>query len=259
MAGCLNQITSLYRPAARGVVSWNLPHTKRRGTYLYGPSIRQFSSGGELIYGSRDWRMVRPATPTEVTWEKFHRNYDRQAMPSFIFNSRKEIGEEIWRKSLQHTANKMETLRVCTHNRGDDLWICEVKNFDIDVKITENKPVLEVVDDMKNEGLDDSFWSVRIVPAEPGEVCAVPELREAFPHQYTLLFKWHHGLFDGTSVAYFIRVYTEILDDVLSGKTVNDDIKLGNYLYDYPLQTQKEIEQALKKDPLRLNEEKERM
>ncbi|CAL4073760.1 unnamed protein product [Meganyctiphanes norvegica] len=242
--------------SAAGVVPWHLSHTKR-GNHLYGAFIKQFSSN-ELIHGSSEWRMIRPATPEETSYEKFHRNYARQGIGSFIFNSRTAIGEEIWSKSLRHLSNKVEALRLCLEAREENLMLCEVKNHDIDFKIVENKTVLEALDDMQKEGLDHSFWSVRIVP---GGVCAIPELREEFPHQYTFHFKTHHGIMDGISVVFLIRVFTEILDDVLSGKIVNDDIKLGKYtLFDDPLQIKiKETQQALESDLIRFEEEKEQM
>ncbi|CAL4073761.1 unnamed protein product [Meganyctiphanes norvegica] len=255
----LKAITSFGNTLPRSAAEfgpWNLSHTKRRGNHLYGAFIKQFSSG-EQIHGSSEWRMVRPATPDEISYEKFHRCYARQGVASFIFNSRKAFNEDIWRKALQHATKKIEGLRLCLHESEGKHWLCEVKNHDIDFKIIENKPVLEVVDDMKKEGLDHSFWAVRVVP---GGVCAIPELREEFPHQYAFNFKFHHGLLDGTSVAYFIRVFSVILDDVLSGKTVNDDIHFGKFVFDDPLETKiKETQQALDSDPIRLDEEREQM
>ncbi|CAL4063501.1 unnamed protein product, partial [Meganyctiphanes norvegica] len=155
---------------------------------------------------------------------------------------------------------KIEVLRMCLQDRGESMWLCEVKNHDMDFKVIENQTVTEVLEDLRLEGLDKSFWSVRVVPADQEEVCAIPELRETFPYQYNFLFKSHHGLFDGNTVLYFIRVYTEILDDVLSGKTVSDDIRFGKFVYDDPLQSIiKETEEALKSDPICLEKERERL
>ncbi|CAL4122899.1 unnamed protein product [Meganyctiphanes norvegica] len=248
---------TLPRSAAAGVVPWHLSHTKRRGNQLYEAFIKHFSSN-ELIHGTSEWQIIRPATPEETSYEKFHRNYARQAIGGFIFNSRTAIGEELWSKSLRHLSNKIQALRLCLQEREEKLMLCEVKNHDIDFKMVENKTVLEALDDMQNEGLDNSFWSVRIVP---GGVCGIPEIREEFPHQYTFYLKTHHGLMDGISMVFLIRVFTEILDDVLSGKIVNDDVKLGKLtLFDDPLQIKiKETQQALESDQIRLKEEKERM
>ncbi|CAL4080969.1 unnamed protein product [Meganyctiphanes norvegica] len=255
----LKAITSfghtLPRSAAE-LLPWNLSHTKIRGNGLHGILIKQFSSG-ELIHGSSEWRMVRPATPDEISYEKFHRCYSRQGIGCFVYNSRKALDEDMWRKALRHATNKIEGLRLCLHESDEKHWLCEVKNHDIDFKIIENKTILEVMDDMKNEGIDHSFWSARVVP---GGVCAIPELRKEFPHQYAFNFKFHHGLLDGISVAYFIRVLSVILDDLLSGKTVNDDIHFGKYIFDDPLEIKtKETQQALDSDPIRLDEERERI
>ncbi|CAL4104996.1 unnamed protein product [Meganyctiphanes norvegica] len=153
----------------------------------------------------------------------------------------------------------MEVCRLCLHEHADKWWLCEVKNHNMDFEFIENKTALEVVEDMNDEGLNNSFWSARVVPVD-GEENSIPDLKQAFPHQYNFLFKTHHGVMDGISLAYFMHVYTKILDDILSGKTVNDDVRFGNFRLDDPLQPKlKEIQQVLESDPLRLAEDKERI
>ncbi|CAL4073762.1 unnamed protein product [Meganyctiphanes norvegica] len=221
--------------------------------------VKQYSSG-ELIHGSSDWRMIRPATPDEISYDTFHKHYARQGIGRFVYNSKKPFGEEEWRKALRHTTNKVEVLRLCLKEKEGNLMLYELQNHDIDFKIIENKSSLEVAEDMKNEGLDLSFWSARVVPAVPGEVYPIPDIKEEFPHQYNFIFKFHHGLWDGGTFQYFFRVFSEILDDILCGKTVNDDIKFGKFQYENPLETKiKEVQQTLESDPLRLDEEKKQM
>ncbi|CAL4239001.1 unnamed protein product, partial [Meganyctiphanes norvegica] len=57
----------------------------------------------------------------------------------------------------------------------------------------------------------------------------IPEVEDQFPHYYILLLGFHHAMTDGTSNLKIIRFFLQILNSVIKGEYINDQIQLAEH------------------------------
>lgn len=73
------------------------------------------------------------------------------------------------------------------------------------------------------------LWCVRLICEPKNSPCPMPELKSSFPHQYKLIFGFHHSITDGSSSMRVCSHFINILNDVISEKAINDQIQLAYF------------------------------
>ncbi|CAL4068527.1 unnamed protein product [Meganyctiphanes norvegica] len=211
----------------------------------------------EALIGSPDYRLLRLAEREEVHVEQWMQNYTRLGMSISTVNSKVPLSADLFHSALKHTANKVPCLRLAIKEVFGKLWVAEVDNMDIDFKMIKHRKIDKVLEHIKDEGVNNYPWSVWVMPAQKDEPCPIPEMGEAFPHQYNLILK-QNVFMDGYSMARTLRCIVECLEDLVTGKPIDDRSPIGRYSRGDELLGRKvDIKKALKNDPDRLEREKE--
>ncbi|XP_045592289.2 uncharacterized protein [Procambarus clarkii] len=256
-----------------------------RGAMAQGRVLRQTSSvfrpGQQLAQMHRSTPVMvlsTPATGTrldsiprespEVTW--FHPG-DYRVAPmiennkrgdmiiglTLVFNSDKPLDQELVYEALTHLYNKTKALRTCLRQHDNRWWYCHMPKPVIDLKVVEAgtnayKKTEELVKTPFNLA-DGPLWKVRLVPSPVDAPCLWPEVKEKFPYQNSLLLSLHHALFDGFDMVVLITMLHKFLDDVMSGKPI-DDRKIGHLLdHSQTYETTQRVKENLESNPQKLN------
>ncbi|XP_071552729.1 uncharacterized protein [Panulirus ornatus] len=195
---------------------------------------------------------LRPASKAEVIYDVAQKK--NMLLTSYLvtLSSAAPLQEDHVRKALVHLYRKVPTLRMCFRLREGTIWACEV-DCEIDFQVIEATDPLKVMEDMLGKGFNSSkgpLWRARLVRAREGIQCPMPELQAAFPYTRSLVLANHHGIADGTSNLKIVDLFLQILDDVIEGKTVNDEEQLGES--EAGVETEKllsAVEAELEQDP----------
>lgn len=113
------------------------------------------------------------------------------------------------------------------------------------LQIVENGDFQKEYDAMtvhRYDSFNGPLWCAKLLPLSPDTPCAMPEIKETFPHQYQFLFGFNHCITDGPSNIAISSLFVDILNDVISGKCINDLEQLGEHVSDE--QTMKLFEEA---------------
>ncbi|KAG7171798.1 hypothetical protein Hamer_G000713 [Homarus americanus] len=157
---------------------------------------------------------------------------------------------------------KIPILRVNIKPRGGQPWYYEDEHINLDFQVLEEGAnPSEEFQKLSKEGLgteDAPLMKVRMIPGVTDASCAFPEYNKDFPHQYAIIFFVHHSIMDGTSMAYSLRGFVEVLDRVLRGQSVDNTKQIGVFVSHQEI-TEKEllIEKMLNNDQGRLRELKQ--
>ncbi|CAL4105569.1 unnamed protein product [Meganyctiphanes norvegica] len=219
------QLLRMRRPAVTAVTSL----TKRNLTTAH--AVPLINSGydiesPDILFGSRSWRWLRPATSLESDLDDWNRHHTRMGLPYMTINADCEITEDMWRQTLIHLRNQMPGLRMVILPRNNEKWICHINNMDIFLKMHENVEPLDIVDEMLDEGLDEGPWVCRVIKANQDDACRFANDKESKPYQYYFFLACHHGIFDGYSGALMIRFVINNLNALLAGKHIDDKVQL---------------------------------
>lgn len=76
---------------------------------------------------------------------------------------------------------------------------------------------------------DGPLWCSRLLPLPPDAPCKMPDIKEKFPYQYYFFLGLHHSITDGTSTIAICNHFLSLLNDVISGKPINDLEQLAEH------------------------------
>lgn len=83
-----------------------------------------------------------------------------------------------------------------------------------------------ILDDIWDEPLfvDGSkpLWRARLIPASDDASCPMPELKAAYPYQYSFMTSCHHAVGDGMTVAFLTQRFVDMLNAVIDGQTIDE-------------------------------------
>ncbi|KAG0717013.1 hypothetical protein GWK47_008302 [Chionoecetes opilio] len=142
-------------------------------------------------------------------------------------------------EALLHTFRKVPSLRTCFRKRGDTLWACEMNREELDFQVqtsdldavTEMKELAPAVESLilhrRFPTTEGPLWCARLLHADAPGRCSLPELADAFPYSRTLLLANHHGIADGTTNMVVTDTFLCMLDNVVTGKPIDDAIQHG--------------------------------
>ncbi|XP_042222488.1 uncharacterized protein LOC121866824 [Homarus americanus] len=179
-----------------------------------------------------------------------------------LINTTQPIHHHVIINTLYHLCKKIPFLGVNIKTRDDQLWYCQDEHFNLNFQmLEEGTSVIKEFQKLSKEGLgteDAPLMKVRMIPGVTDAPCAFPEYNKDFPHQYAIIFFVHHSIMDGTSMAYMLQAFVEVLDRVLRGQSVDNTKQIGVFVSHQEI-TEKEllIEKMLNNDQGRLRELKQ--
>ncbi|XP_042883007.1 uncharacterized protein LOC122260007 [Penaeus japonicus] len=155
--------------------------------------------------------------------------------------------------ALSHLYRKTPNLRACYDERDGHTWLREMTQENIDFEmLPETASAAETLRRLRNNQYDSSrgpLWCAKLRPGPPSEGAAAERV-QGFPHLYTFFLGFHHGITDGTSTMKICGFLVQLLNDVISGKRVDDVEQLGVFISGE--RTQKIVDErvaAMKADP----------
>ncbi|XP_068216836.1 uncharacterized protein [Palaemon carinicauda] len=208
MMGLQSRVTTIHK--------WIPPITQALGTI---PSARSMSS--------RDTKWLWEAGDDIKEYHKANMCGTRIGSFLATINSSKPLKEEDVLKTLKPLMKKIPNLRTCLQTRDDNLWFCQPPNLKPNFKMlkmdTEPRDALLSAIENMLEIPGTVQWSFRIYPHSEDVECLNPVVKKSHPHQYGLVFTGHHGIMDGIGASFIMKIFIDILSDVLEGNTVDDD------------------------------------
>ncbi|CAL4179421.1 unnamed protein product, partial [Meganyctiphanes norvegica] len=130
-------------------------------------------------------------------------------------------------------------LRVRLNWHSKVLWLRDMKQEKIDFKVHEMCNLEEVHKDVMNKIYDSTegpLWCVRLFSNTTKDTEENVETsrddKSDCVHKYVVLFGWHHSLTDGTSNMVICKHFLHLLNSVLGGEVIDDNIQLG-YIADH--------------------------
>ncbi|KAK4328860.1 hypothetical protein Pmani_000751 [Petrolisthes manimaculis] len=137
-----------------------------------------------------------------------------------IFSTSKLLQPSQVKRSLEILQRRQPNLRTCLQPRGKILWHVQKTNPAI------NFQVLEPQDDLGSlceQVLGKPFSYSDSVQWRAGLAYRGSHQHNTpFPHQYALVIHIHHGQCDGYDVIKSQLWFSDILDDILSGRRINE-------------------------------------
>lgn len=134
--------------------------------------------------------------------------------------------------ALSHLYRKTPNLRACFDQRDGTTWLREMAQEKIDFEmLPETASVAETLQKLRNYHYDSNagpLWCAKMRPGPPSEGAA--NEMQGFPHLYTFFLGFHHGITDGTSTMKICGFLVQLLNDVISGKTIDDVEQLGVFI-----------------------------
>lgn len=134
--------------------------------------------------------------------------------------------------ALSHLYRKTPNLRACFDQRDGTTWLREMAQEKIDFEmLPETASVAETLQKLRNYHYDSNagpLWCAKLRPGPPSESAA--NEMQGFPHLYTFFLGFHHGITDGTSTMKICGFLVQLLNDVISGKTIDDVEQFGVFI-----------------------------
>ncbi|KAK4320388.1 hypothetical protein Pmani_008739 [Petrolisthes manimaculis] len=205
-------------------------------------------SAKELEDEDEDQQMwLRPAGDKEEYFEVGHQLGFFQTNYNLSMCSTKPLDRTLLTKVLTHLFWKVPVLRVCLGRRKGQLWLKKMSGCILDLKVL-NEGELEKERDRlltctfnTDEG---PMWCMSVVPEQPQQSshhhCQPQESshhhcqpQQSSHYHYNLLFGTHHTIADGFTNIRICHMLHEILNDVLTGRTVDDKEQLDQHLDDH--------------------------
>ncbi|KAK3864236.1 hypothetical protein Pcinc_030056 [Petrolisthes cinctipes] len=169
---------------------------------------------------SEGQKWLWPADRTAAIYDAFDKQNTRKAAICMIFSTSKLLQPSQVKRSLEILQRRQPNLRTCLQPRGRILWHVQKTNPAI------NFQVLEPQDDLGS--LCEHVLGKPFSFSDPVQWRAGLAYRGShqndtpFPHQYALVLHIHHGHCDGYDVIKSLVWFSDILDDILSGRPINE-------------------------------------
>lgn len=180
---------------------------------------------------SSEGRWINPLAPVELFFEGGHQQGTFMVCYHLILNTAQPLSEEKIQQTLLHLCRKVLSLRLCIQPRNGIQWFREITKPQLDFQEIAGGDVQSVIDGLRQYRYDVTsgpLWCSRLlydVTTDATEM-DIPEGLEYMTH---LFLGFHHGLHDATSNIKVCGWFVDILNDVIAGVPVDDDIQLGNY------------------------------
>ncbi|MPC22869.1 Tudor domain-containing protein 1 [Portunus trituberculatus] len=178
------------------------------------------------------------------------------SVSGLTLNTARPLTPDLFEEALMHLQKKVEFLQVCLPQRDGRMWVADMDTMaKIDFQVLRDGSLWDVVKSRENAAYnvaEGPLWAARLVVCPPEEPCKLPQVKDAFPYQYHLVFNCNHTVTDGISIMSMQQVFFTLLDDMLDGAQVNDKPigELRDRNEDRVIEAK--IRETLEKDPQRL-------
>ncbi|XP_069170846.1 uncharacterized protein [Procambarus clarkii] len=174
----------------------------------------------------------------------------------FTLHLEQPLEPQQYLQAVTHLRNKVQLLRTCFRLRDKEWWLCEMPTPTIDFQVVEGSDPLKETQSLINMPTnltDGPLWRVRLLSSTPEALPPRPEINKKFPYRNTVIFECQHAAIDGADIIMIIGWFHKIIDDMLSGKPI-DDLQFGQ-LADHSQTSEitQQIKSALENDPERLS------
>ncbi|KAK8736647.1 hypothetical protein OTU49_017435, partial [Cherax quadricarinatus] len=200
-----------------------------------------------------DGKWLREASKAEKIFEECHKKGTVLVAYHVNLSTTVPLQEDQVKLALTHLYRKVPCLRVCFGEREGTLWFREATNKNVDFKVLPETEVNEVMACLKSYQYNSDtgpLWCARLVADTSSGQCeqttsmvdntstghsgqASPHIPDdnlvSLPHSYHLFLGFHHGIIDGFSAIKICGFTATLLNDVITGKPINDD-QLGEFV-----------------------------
>lgn len=176
---------------------------------------------------------LRPAIEMEIFCDCANRKGYFVTVYGLSLCSTSPVDDDMMKNALTHLFRKVPSLRTCFRKRENTLWACEMIHEQLDFQVTETKDLVTATEELFNYKFpttEGPLWCARLLPSTSPFPSSQPDLIPSsdFPHTRTLLLANHHGIADGTTNIFIAQSLLQILDDMITGKPVDDKVQMGN-------------------------------
>ncbi|KAK3869851.1 hypothetical protein Pcinc_024855 [Petrolisthes cinctipes] len=206
---------------------------------------------------------LRPAGDKEEYFEVGHQLGFFQTNYNLSICSTKPLDHTLFTKVLTHLFWKVPVLRVCLGRRQGQLWLKKMRGCILDLKVLNEGELEKERERLMSHTFNTDegpLWCMSVVvPEQPQESHHHYQPQESHHHyqpqeshhhyqpqeshhhyqpqeshhHYQLLFGTHHTIADGFTNIRICHMLHEILNDILTGRTVDDKEQLGQHLDDH--------------------------
>nr|XP_053645220.1 uncharacterized protein LOC128697506 [Cherax quadricarinatus] len=200
-----------------------------------------------------DGKWLREASKAEKMFEECNRSGILLVAYHVNLSITVPLQEDQVKLALTHLYRKVPCLRVCFGEHEGTLWFREATNKNVDFKVLPETEVHRVMACLKSYQYNSDtgpLWCTRLVADTSSGQCeqttsmednissghsgqASPHIPDdnlvSFPHSYHLFLGFHHSIVDGFSAIKICGFTATLLNDVITGKPINDD-QLGEFV-----------------------------
>ncbi|KAK7081168.1 hypothetical protein SK128_007563 [Halocaridina rubra] len=203
-------------------------------------------------------RWLWKADPVVCLYQEANLHRTRISAGVLMLNSAKPLDFDLFKEAFRILKRKAMNFRVCLRSSGDEQWFCEYDPGYVDVRVLDmDTNYIEAMENSFREGFDSPDvpqWRVLLIPRSPDTPCAVPEIKEKYPYQYQYVIHPNHIFIDGTNTTLLMQAVVDILNDLISGKAVDETTQYGIFTNNDGLREHEvNLEAMFKNYPLRLN------
>ncbi|KAK7072622.1 hypothetical protein SK128_016879 [Halocaridina rubra] len=151
----------------------------------------------------------------------------RMGFGEFTYHCTKPIEADHWRQTFMHLQKKCPSARIMLRPRDGQLWFCELKELGMDFEMLSPDADLRAEMERLNlqgfQSTDSVPWKYRLIPRGSDAECSIEGINDKYPYQYDLSLLINHAIVDGMDSLMVCNWVHKILDDVVSGRIVNDE------------------------------------
>ncbi|XP_037790287.1 uncharacterized protein LOC119585685 [Penaeus monodon] len=176
-------------------------------------------------------RWIHPLDQVELFFEGGHQHGTFLVCYHLILNTAQPLSEEKVQQALHHLYKKVLSLRLCIQPRNGVKWYREIIKPQLDFQEIAGGDVQSVIDGLRQYRYDVSsgpLWCCRLLYDVTTDAAEM-DIPEGLEHMTHLFLGFHHGLHDATSNIQVCGWLIDILNDLIAGVPVDDDIQLGNF------------------------------
>ncbi|XP_064108558.1 uncharacterized protein LOC135216963 [Macrobrachium nipponense] len=177
-------------------------------------------------------KWLRKATEAECEMEEVYLRGHR-LWYQLDLSSLKPLQDDHVRRALGHLYKKAPNLAVTFAKREGELWAKRTTSGAIDFQVVKHETLEEVRSSLHRYNFNDKIaptLCARLLEDKTTNAAGVNELEPSFPYKYHLVFGIRHSVVDGTSTMTLMGYFIKLLNDVISGASVDNGVPLGRFL-----------------------------
>ncbi|XP_063612294.1 uncharacterized protein LOC134785791 [Penaeus indicus] len=212
--------------------------------------LRNFCVSSKGIDRESDVKWLFPAGSIIEKMNAAAKHSQLNLIVSLTLDSAVPLTVHHFSQTLVHLQRKVPSLRTLFRQKDQRLWVCETTEPDINFKVINNADVDTEIDRLIIRPFDkpdvEPPWLARLLL--PSEGFSEPQLKE-YLHRYNFLFSFHHGAVDGVSGLLIITSFLKLLEDVVTGSYINEELYGGLVSDEQTTRLEREMLEKLESNP----------